>query len=348
MPRLDPLSFRQLVEGTLSASQCKVKKAIGRQLHRIGKPPEKKDGTGGYAGWAKMASILCGMAWEGDANALVENFRKRGSGSTPMAVAFWYWLHCHSYRRPYAHAVNRVAFGKPDMFDAQFQTDPNDELSVILRRSTEATGEVGPLVDINMLGQFLDSFLIEQQTDPSLLLLLSEIERIFETPFGMLDGEPVSVRMLFNQTPWLPTQDVDTSNKDGSQWVFRGVPFMLPYQGARYVLVREDGARLSSGSLHRINSWLIGIWQLHTCGTIPEDRLDLLLRYILVLAGDGRSTFLKFYFQDADKLDIVFRAAARRARAIDMSMRDYGALDAPYDAIRRGEEPTNPPEIGSR
>lgn len=336
MPRIEFSFFRELVQNKIQGKNCEVKKAIGRQLELIGKPQEllPSKGRGGYAIFTDAAAFVAGLHWEGEANALIDNYRKRGSGNAPMAIALWYWLYLHSNRRSYAHAVTKVAFGEAKILDVHFDLDPANELSVLLRRSTSNEDEVGPLVDINMLGQFLDTFLIRKQTDPCLMIALSDMERILEPMSALRDGKPASLRSVLNQSPWINIGEIDTSNPDATTWVFRDQPLLAPHNGANYARIREDGARISTNALHQINSWLIVLWQLNDSETIPEDKLDILLRYLLVLCSDNRSTYLEIYFpDDAGKMDKVFSAAARRAYAVGLDPRDYRTLDQPYRDI---------------
>ena len=97
-----------------------------------------------------------------------------------MALALWYWLYCHANRRAYAEEVTKAAGFDIKHFDRHFQTDPDDDLTKILKRSVEPQDGLGPLVDVQVLGQFLENFLSEQYTDPCLMILLNDMEKLLQ------------------------------------------------------------------------------------------------------------------------------------------------------------------------
>lgn len=328
-------NFRSQVFPLLKTTEkCPIKQEIGRQLSSLGRPKQQD-------GWDPLIRKACAIAGRTfkpkSGDQLVYNLTK-GKGSRHIAVAIYYWLHITRDKQGYAREIDEVAFGDPERFDGAFDTDDieHDILRVIEPDPTDP--QARRFVDANTFKQFLDRYELDQQLYPSLLLLYNEIESILDAPTALKpDGDaPVSLRLVLDQSDWLDYVDVITTAQNANQWTVKGQPFMQHVYGANFVLIRDDGTRATSNCIHRLHSWLMKIDQLIEKGVVPEDEIDLLMRYILVLMGFRRASFLKFYFNDdVERLDRIFRIAARRAHAVQLDMRDYGPLDHPYDGVRK-------------
>ena len=324
--------FHEKVKHRFLSDRCPVRKAIYAQLIIIA------DKDGDWATHIESAKRNAPVDWGITGSAsLKQNFR-RGQGDRNIATAIYFWFHSTEGLKSYAQQVDVAAFGQA------YEEEFNDEYFCITQKFQEeehlnendsATTPEYPGVDIDSLKKFLKKADLKKQKYPSLILLMIEIEEVLQMSATLSPkGTILRFRGALNQGYWLKPENIIKKSPDSFKWEVkngRRKKFSVREAGSNFVLVKDDGTRVSSDALHGIHTWLKNIWLLYTDGIIKLVDIDIFIRYILVFVQYRRSDYIKDYFNDdAGKIDIVLRLAVRRAKQLGLNLRDYTPIDEEY------------------
>ena len=324
-------NFYEIVRNKFASVKCPIKKALHTQLLILadGQP---------WDSFIEQARSNAPVAWNTESKSFKDNLG-RGSGDLTMTVALYFWLHTTEGLKSYASEIDKVAF------EQDFEEEFNDLRLPVTRK----LGEFGPSMaykhnlpaalpegEVQALRDFLENTDPSNQKYPTLVRLTFEIEQIMDSQATRLHGSDsvFTFRNSLAQSNWLSPEEIEAISHNSLDWRTRIKEygdFAKLVDGHNYVLVREDGTRVTSAALHSINSWFGCLWKLLLDEIIEPRDLDLFLRYILVFAQYERSRYLKFYFNDdAGKIDYVFQKAIERIHQRDLDLRDYNPIDDQY------------------
>ncbi len=322
--------FREEVEPAIKDKAEQFKRAVIRQMKLLGKPETGK----GHNDWIADAFESANITYKGSFHNLASSLSK-GRGATIGAIAIYYWLYCDRRRAEVAYAIDMLIFDRERYFASHFRydtpvVDPIEVLAEIF-----AGEPIADRLNVERLRRFFDTYTISEQLYPCVLLLLLEVENILSSKEARIGPgqELASFRNVCDQQFWIDLRLAEQPSYMPADWTYKGIPVLEHKDGANFILIREDGSRVSSDALHKMNSWFLKVWELRDRDVFDDDALDLFLKYILTFCGFGRSDWFKFYFTEPDRLHAVFEASVRRARKLRFRTRTYGHLDPLYERI---------------
>ncbi len=253
----------------------------------------------------------------------------------------YFWLHSNKGLEKYARSVDKVLL-KGKLFSNYFP-----DLSIPIVRDFQEFEKPPPLIELNTsvtvapeieaLRDLLENIDLTKSRDLAAVVLLLTIEDIMNQSTLMFKGKSdlFQFRNSFAQlTDWVDPERVNEESTNAFEWTttYQGEKkFFEIKKGFNFVLIRPDGTRLVSSTLHAVNSWLVSIWELHRDKVIEPKDFQVFLRYILIFAACGRSKFLKMYFKDdVGKIDRVIRMAIEQAAITGIDLTDYNPIDEEY------------------
>ena len=324
--------FHEKVKHRFQSDRCPVRKAIYAQLITVA------DKDGDWAPYIESAKRNAPVNWSTTGSASLKQNLRRGQGNKKIATAIYFWFHSTEGLKSYARQVDIAAFGQAyeeEFNDEYFRITQKFREEETLNQNESTTTPEYPGIDIDSLKHFLKKIDLKKQKYPSLILLMIEIEEVLQMSATLSPkGETLRFRGALNQGYWLMPENIIKNSPDSFKWkttISRHEDFSVREAGSNFVLVKDDGTRVSSDALHGIHTWLKNIWLLYTDGIIKLADIDIFIRYILVFVQYRRSGYIKDYFNDdAGKIDIVLRLAVRRAKQLGLNLRDYTPIDEEY------------------
>lgn len=342
MPTLSFAQFQQKIDGkmtgpkgNMAGSNCAIKREISNQFAS----PFFSDDQRSDA--FEAAKKSAGISSDSEYDYFFSNL-SRGSGSSVIAAALWYWLHLQPDRSDNALAIDRIALGGIS-FEQRFRIGVfiRDEIT---EYSSSAAGEDAHAEsfpeDVDARFELLNAAWLANQEYPSIILLLKEIEQIFakkDVHYGDRPDGLYTVRSVMDQREWIETEVFEKTYHDSqsmSDWVGPHGNFERWHDNRRFILVRDDTVSISTDALHEIELWFLKLDLLLRDGVLQPKNFDLFLRYVMVFACSNRSGFLKFYFvANKEKIHRVMENAVRRAAELGWDIRDFRNMDEPFKDI---------------